>query len=309
MTSLPDLDLLLEKTSRTFALSIPLLPEPTRREVTIAYLLFRIADTFEDAAVWTRERRRSALAEFDQLLAAPDAGLARRLAQEWRRELPSAHAGYLELVAEVPAVLDAFLELSPQARRIIGHHTRRTTRGMADFVQRANDVGDLELRDMDDLVEYCYIVAGIVGELLTDLFLLDRSALTAAGPALAARARSFGEGLQLTNILKDAADDAVEGRRFLPPGVQLEQVFERARQDLVAATEYVQTLQRSGAEHGLVAFTALPVRLAWATLDRVEARGAGAKLTREEVFAIVAAMEEAIGAERPAVEVPAALSS
>ena len=29
---------LLEKTSRTFALSIPVLPEPTRKEVTLAYL-------------------------------------------------------------------------------------------------------------------------------------------------------------------------------------------------------------------------------------------------------------------------------
>ncbi|HZD06425.1 MAG TPA: squalene/phytoene synthase family protein, partial [Longimicrobiales bacterium] len=43
-----DLGRLLDRTSRTFALNIPLLPQPTRREVTVAYLLFRIADTFED---------------------------------------------------------------------------------------------------------------------------------------------------------------------------------------------------------------------------------------------------------------------
>jgi len=55
------LDDLLEKTSRTFALSIPMLPEPTRRHVGIAYLLFRIADTFEDAARWPRDRRLAAL--------------------------------------------------------------------------------------------------------------------------------------------------------------------------------------------------------------------------------------------------------
>jgi phytoene/squalene synthetase len=47
-----NLDDLLLKTSRTFALSIPMLPEPTRRHVGIAYLLFRVADTFEDAALW-----------------------------------------------------------------------------------------------------------------------------------------------------------------------------------------------------------------------------------------------------------------
>ena len=48
-----DVNDLLVKTSRTFALAIPLLPEPTRREVGLAYLLFRIADTFEDATAWT----------------------------------------------------------------------------------------------------------------------------------------------------------------------------------------------------------------------------------------------------------------
>ena len=67
-----DLDRLLEQTSRTFALSIPLLPEPTRREVTVAYLLFRIADTFEDASSWPRALRIAALERFIQLLEAPD---------------------------------------------------------------------------------------------------------------------------------------------------------------------------------------------------------------------------------------------
>jgi phytoene/squalene synthetase len=45
-----DLADLLQRTSRTFGLAIPRLSEPTRTEVTIAYLLFRIADTLEDAA-------------------------------------------------------------------------------------------------------------------------------------------------------------------------------------------------------------------------------------------------------------------
>ena len=69
-----ELDRLLEETSRTFALAIPLLAEPTRRQVTIAYLLFRIADTFEDADSWPRERRIQALADFAALLDHPAAG-------------------------------------------------------------------------------------------------------------------------------------------------------------------------------------------------------------------------------------------
>jgi farnesyl-diphosphate farnesyltransferase len=62
------IDHLLQKTSRTFALAIPLLPEPTRNQVGIAYLLFRIADTFEDAVLWSRERRLAALDQFVELL-------------------------------------------------------------------------------------------------------------------------------------------------------------------------------------------------------------------------------------------------
>src|SRR5206468_11340239 len=77
-----ELDDLLAKTSRTFALSIPLLPEPARTEVSIAYLLFRIADTFEDAVGWPRERRVRALHELAALLPG-DAGAPSEAAREW----------------------------------------------------------------------------------------------------------------------------------------------------------------------------------------------------------------------------------
>ena len=59
------LDQLLERTSRTFALSIPLLPEPARREVTLAYLLLRIADTLEDGIQFHPNGGRSSAATAD----------------------------------------------------------------------------------------------------------------------------------------------------------------------------------------------------------------------------------------------------
>lgn len=297
------LDDLLEKTSRTFALSIPLLPEPTRREVTVAYLLFRIADTFEDAAAWPKARRIEALGRFARLVERPAADEAEELAAGWSTELPSEHDGYLELLAESPQVLAAYRALAPAARAAIGRHTARTARGMACYVARTDDSGRLELADVADLAAYCWVVAGIVGELLTELFLLDRPSLEPAAPALRRRAARFGEGLQLVNILKDFADDAGEGRRFLPTGVRRDAVFERARTDLDAAARYVADLERHArpGDRGLVAFCALPVRLAFAALDRVERHGAGAKLTRPEVYAIAAALERDLDAGRPAV--------
>lgn len=315
-----DLDDLLLRTSRTFALSIPRLPEPTRSQVTIAYLLFRIADTFEDAARWPKERRLGALADFSALLeeseekasdAAPGESLpavsvrARTLAESWIAGAPPVgHAGYLDLLAATPAVLEAFAGLAPEARRAISRHTRRTADGMAGFVARHDADGRLQLDDLEDLRRYCYVVAGIVGEMLTELFLLAEPDLASDSDALTRRAAGFGEALQLVNILKDAASDASEGRRYLPVTVDRATVFGLARNDLLVATEYVTTLQRGGASRGLLAFTALPVLLAWGTLERVESEGAGAKLTRDEVQGMVADLERRLEAGEPALQAP-----
>ena len=300
-----DLDQLLDKTSRTFALSIPLLPEPTRREVTIAYLLFRIADTFEDAARWGKARRIGALDDFCRLLDEPAEDEARRLSRSWLETLPIEHEGYAELLEETPYVVECFAALRPAGRDLVRLHTQRTARGMAGFVERTGEDGELSLATLEELQQYCYVVAGIVGEMLTELFLLGRDELAPVAERLRQRARSFGEGLQLVNILKDSAFDRTEGRRYLPASVDRGRVFALARRDLEAATEYTLTLQQAGAERGLVAFNALPVALAWATLDKVEQEGPGAKISRPELWAIVERVERAIEAGEPAVAAPA----
>ena len=74
--------------------------------------------------------------------------------------------------------------------------------------------------------------------------------------------------------------------------------------DLKTATDYVLTLQNAGAERGLVAFIALPVQLAHATLDRVEMVGPGSKLSRPEVYAILNRLHRALDRNEPAVTDP-----
>lgn len=296
-----DLDDLLEKTSRTFALSIPLLPEPTRREVTIAYLLFRIADTFEDAATWGRQQRIQALESFVGLLGRHQTAATAALAADWEAGVPIEHDGYQELLRETPFVLDAFFALGEEAREIVRHHTARTSEGMAGFVARTGEDGELRLRDLDDLRGYCYVVAGIVGELCTDLFLLDRPGLAPVADVLRANARAFGEALQLVNILKDSTFDATEGRSYLPPRLDRSEVLLVARQDLSQASDYVRALERGAAERGLIAFNALPVLLAYATLAKVEAEGPGSKVSRDELWAIIARLEHALDEGTPAI--------
>jgi len=294
-----DLGDLLEKTSRTFALSIPVLPEPTRREVMISYLLFRIADTFEDAADWEPDARIAALAEFNGLLRESSRERAETLSRDWVARRVAHHAGYQELMAEVPFVLDAFFALSPGAIEPIRTHVIRSADGMASIVARTRD-GALTLHSVRELQDYCYIVAGIVGEMLSELFLLDRPELSGIAGFLRERAAIFGEALQLVNILKDSAVDAEEGRRYLPAEVPKAEVFALARRDLGVAGEYIRALQSVSAPRGLVEFTALPVQLAWAALERVEKHGPGSKVSRPEVFLITQRLKRALDKGEPA---------
>ncbi len=288
---------LLQKTSRTFALTIPFLPEPTRAEVSIAYLLFRIIDTFEDATRWPPARRIDALARFVALVdGPPETGAS--LADECRRDPPLDNAAYRELLSEIPLVLRSFSDLQRGARAAIRSHLARSAEGMSRFVARSGPRG-LELQTVQDLQDYCYAVAGIVGEMLTELFLLGRPTLAKVGDDLRSRAAPFGEGLQLVNILKDAGPDAVEGRVYLPRGVNTREVFALASRDLAAAAAYTETLRAGGAEPALVAFNAFIAKLAVANLRILRERGLGAKLTRLQVATISAEVARAVGRHEP----------
>lgn len=291
-----DLEGHLEKTSRTFALAIPRLPEPTRRAVTVAYLLFRVADTLEDAAAWTRAARVACLDDLTALLRDPALVVdgvvparAEALSRAWADAGPSEHPGYLALLRDTPALLAEVEAFSPATRATVLRHAARTSDGMRGFVLRATERGALTLHSLQDLRDYCYVVAGIVGELLTDLF-VEHADLAAAEATLRANEVAFGEGLQLVNILKDAADDAREGRSFLPAGVSRADVLALARDDLDRAALYVGALRDARAPAGFVEFTDLPMRLARAALDAVESRGAGAKVGRAAVAEILAAV-------------------
>ena len=299
------LERLLGETSRTFALAIPLLEEPLRERVVVAYLLFRIADTFEDAERWPRALRRRALMDFAAMVLRPgelSPGDHARI-EGWVRDRPCDNGSYLELVGETPRVLAALAAMPAPERSVVALHAVRTCDGMARVVSAGEEGGRVELSSLRELREYCYIVAGIVGELLTDLFALHTPSVHEARADLDRDAAVFGEALQLVNILKDQRDDARDGRRYLPPDVPAAQVFALARYDLAVARRYITTLQSAGAPRGVLSFCALPVILAAEALDAVERHGPGSKVPRATVMALAAALESRLDQGLSALEV------
>jgi farnesyl-diphosphate farnesyltransferase len=285
---MPALYELLSKTSRTFALAIPLLPEPTRSTVCLSYLLFRVADTLEDADTWSGAARIEALAEWGELLVAIDVARARTVKARWLAAKATHDESYRELLDDVPYVLGELSRLEPQTQRIVCKHALRTVQGMRATIERADAAGNVHIGNLDELRGYCYIVAGIVGELLTELFIHDAPSLARVKGALVETQVAFGEGLQLVNILKDAAQDAREGRVYIPESVPRSAVIELARADLVRARRYIDALREGGAPPGFCAFTGLSEELAEATLTRLEEDGPGAKVSRAEVLRMFA---------------------
>ena len=269
-----------------------MLPEPLDREITLAYLVFRIADTIEDADHLGRDERCESLSEFQHLLQELLTGnVDHGSAEDWSKRYGnvSQNEDYNRLVRDTGRVLRLVAELRATAKTTIHSHAARSVRGMRETLRRADVEGNLTLCSVDDLRQYCYYVAGIVGEMITGLFLADHDKATDESHELALQdtAASFGEALQLVNILKDSGDDAICGRSYLPPNVPRDQIHHLAMDRLRDAEVYVQTLRDIFAAPGVVAFCDAPLQLAKRTLQVVAEQGPGSKIPREETFAIL----------------------
>jgi len=296
------IDELLQTTSRTFALSIPLLHAPLDHDITLAYLIFRIADTMEDADHLSRDERCLALQEFHDLLheclLQSDSKTTERIDQ-WAQRFQnvSDNAHYNRLVAETARVFRLVSERRAPAKLAIQKHAARSVLGMKETLRRADAAGNLTLCSVDDLRQYCYYVAGIVGEMITELFLSDHDQpiTTPHEHQLQNTAAAFGEALQLVNILKDSGDDAICGRAYLPPNVPRDQIHQLAIDRLQDAEIYVQTLREIPASPGMIAFCDAPMQLAKRTLEVVAEHGPGSKIPREETFVLLQQVIERAG--------------
>jgi farnesyl-diphosphate farnesyltransferase len=224
---------MLPRVSRTFALCIRFLPPGVEYSVLIAYLLCRIADTIEDTLRLTPADKRRLLAHLARCLAehGPDA-----------RPLQAAFVDPAtddeRLSAEAERVLREFRALPEPQRAAIRPWVEEMCAGMASFVETGGPGQLAALGSVADLDRYCYYVAGTVGHLLTALFWQHHGGGNVERrERLEGLATNFGLGLQLTNIIKDIADDSRRGRSYVPRqltemvGIDPEQIQDATHRD------------------------------------------------------------------------------
>lgn len=199
--------------SRTFALTIPVLPEGLRDVVANNYLLCRIADTVEDEATLPFAQKR----DFSRRFAAVVAGEedAESFAAELHPLLSERTlADERDLVRNAASVVRVTHSFRGRQREALARCLRIMCEGMERFQGREDQVRGL--RDLEELGQYCYYVAGVVGETLTELFCDHSPEVNARADELRRLSVSFGQGLQMTNILKDIWDDLDRGFCWLP---------------------------------------------------------------------------------------------
>jgi farnesyl-diphosphate farnesyltransferase len=208
---------MLPRVSRTFAINIRLLSGSFGEAVRVAYLLCRASDTLEDA--WPGDPANIGR-RFDRFVAAVNGD--RAAGEDLAREAAHANRADLEPIVGLPRVLRVHGSLEAPDRAAIHDALCVMADGMRKYAirdaERARDrrAAVPYLDDTEELLDYCYVVAGCVGVMLTRMFnrraSTDRS-IEARRLELAPR---VGEALQLTNIVLDWPTDLERGRCHVP---------------------------------------------------------------------------------------------
>ncbi len=310
---------ILQGVSRTFALTIPQLPESLYRVVGNAYLLCRIVDTIEDDKILSAEDKREFAEQFTAVVAGREA--ATKFAEALHPLLwnGASHAER-NLVANTATVIRIAHGFNPRQRAALSRCVKIMAEGMARY-QDAETLNGLD--DLADMDSYCYYAAGVVGETLTELFCDYSDDINRHQTVLMQLALSFGQGLQMTNILKDIWEDHRRGACWLPrdifrrykvdirelaPGIEIEGFSEGlgdligvARAHLANALRYTLLIPKH--EKGIRQFCLWTLGMAVLTLRKIDAHrnfssGREVKISRRSVKATVLLTNLSVGNNR-----------
>ena len=217
------LRVILKRVSRSFYLSLTVLPKTLRRQMGLAYLFCRVADTIADTPLLPFHERLPALHTFRAQFQneTRDRNEIARLMRGIGDQFPGGAEEEGQLLLRLQDCFDLYERLSPADQRLVSDLVVTLTQGMEmDLVSFPGDTPEhiQALPDRASLELYTYYVAGVVGEFWTMLCDANLRAFRNSATLRQRKelARHFGQGLQLTNVLKDLGKDLQTGRCYLP---------------------------------------------------------------------------------------------
>lgn len=261
----------LKATSRTFYIPITFLKKDLKTAVATAYLMMRAIDEIEDNehVEVSNDIKYSLLNEVSALLLTP------QFDEEKYLNLLSP---YKEHMPEVTLRLGDWIRLIPKgAEEIVKSATSEMSQGMAKWAK-----ADWQVSTREDLDEYTYYVAGLVGVMLSNLWEWDSGMITDRELAI-----GYGRGLQAVNILRNQQEDMKErGVSFVPDGWTRDQLFAYTEENLEKADLYLKEIDK----RSILLFCRLPLALAHKTLKAL--KEGREKMTRKEVKETVQEVQE-----------------
>ncbi len=260
----------LKETSRTFYIPITLLKRDLKLTVGSAYLCMRAIDEIEDHEEMKADIKADLLRQTRDLLTSEkefDKHTYEELVKPYESELP-----------EVTLRLADWIEVCPDGiKTSVRTYTAEMAGGMADWVEK-----DWEIHTKEDLDDYTYYVAGLVGVMLSDIWKWYDNTETDYDLAI-----GFGRGLQAVNILRNQHEDYAErGVRFIPDDWTRDDVFAYADDNLAKADAYLEDIET----RNIRLFCKIPLGLAKSTLKTM-LKG-HEKMTRKEVETLVEEIKE-----------------
>jgi farnesyl-diphosphate farnesyltransferase len=297
---------MLPKVSRTFALNIGQLEGNTFRAVLLGYLLFRIADTFEDNLYQDEREKIADLRNFSDVFRG-DKDLPRRmelyepLKFKWKE-----NSHEKDLIENGWTILRCYFDIPEIYRSIMDPLLVEASEGMAEFQRRKllRGCAVFQLADAQELEDYCYYVAGVVGVMLTKIFCLHERAKKKK-TELEAYQIQFGLGLQLINIVKDFQKDIGRGWCYIPSTLTqscnidldkmdalspdqrrkvIQAIIPRVVEYLDSTLKYIQALPMG--ERSIRKFCIIPFVIAYRTLVKIVEMGE-TKVSRKEIASIM----------------------
>ncbi len=250
---------ILKETSRTFYIPITFLQKELKYSVAVAYLVFRAIDEIEDHEELDNDVKCTILMRVSELFKQPfDNEEYLRILGPVKYQMP-----------EVTLRLAEWLQACPKdSLSIVMNAANEMAFGMAKWAK-----ANWDIHTREDLDDYTYYVAGLVGVMLSDLWEHYGEEKTNRELAI-----GYGRGLQAVNILRNEKEDLDErGVSFVPDGWNREELFKYAEENLTKADEYMKSLNK----RSIVLFCRLPLALAHKTLKAL--KEGREKISRAEV--------------------------
>lgn len=199
----------LNKVSRSFAFCISQLDLPLKAWVGLTYLVCRILDTIEDAAWESEQLQKKQFRDFDRFLNQP---FPWEEVKSWSQNFPASLPEGERLLVEDSYQIFSDLhsqEMAP-VRSVVQQLASRMSTGMQHFAG-LRQRGELRLKNLTEVNQYCFFVAGLVGEALARLVAQVEPKFRMVNQRIL-EAHHFGLFLQKVNLLKDQGGDEKEGR-------------------------------------------------------------------------------------------------